>query len=445
MRVAVVGCGYVGLVSGVCLASVGHDVVGIEVDSRRRDQIAAGVPPFHEPGLAELLDDGLTSGRYRVSGELAEADAADVVLLAVQTPPTGDGSIDLSYLTRVATELYDVFTYGRRRVVAVRSTVIPGTTERVLGAAFGPEVAIASNPEFLREGSAVQDFLHADRVVVGCRDTWGREQLAELYRPLQAPVIFTNPTTGELAKYTSNAFLATLVSFSNEIAHICESLPGVDVEDVLSILHGDRRLNPGPGERPQILSYIKAGCGFGGSCLPKDLSALIAAGESSGTDLPLLRAVRSVNEGQPVRLTEATQRALGSLEGRTIAVLGVAFKAGTDDLRASPGLRIVDELLDHGASVAIYDPLVSVQALNGRVQHGPMRVAADMADALEGADACIVTTTAPETGALGDLLATGAYPGLVVVDGRRVLDADDLAGAVYVAVGRSVRVPVEMS
>jgi nucleotide sugar dehydrogenase len=426
MRVAVVGCGYVGLVSGAGLASVGHDVVGIEVDPGRRERIAAGSAPFHEPGLPELLE----GGALKVSGELRDAADADVVLLAVQTPPVADGSIDLQFLKSAAAELAEAFAEDpqRRRVVAVRSTVIPGTAEGVLSPILGPQVAVASNPEFLREGSAVKDFLHPDRIVVGCDDPGAREVLAELYRPFEAPLVFTSPATAELAKYTSNAFLATLVSFSNEIAHISESLPGVDVEDVLGIIHADRRLSAG-GVRPEILSYLKAGCGYGGSCLPKDLSALIAAGEAHGQPMPLLRAVREVNEGQAARVAAAAGEALGGLEGRTVAVLGVAFKAGTDDLRESPGLRIVDELLEQGSTVRVYDPLVKAAALDAYA----VEVAPSLPEAIAGAEACILATNDAELAQVTEL----AENGLVVVDGRRAIDAATMPNGNFVAVGRA--------
>lgn len=442
MKVAVVGCGYVGLISGVGLASVGHEVVGIEADAGRRDRISAGAPPFHEPGLRELMSSELERGSFRVSSDIALTAEADVVLLAVQTPADSAGGIDLRYLTEAANAVSGAFAADptRLRTVAVRSTIVPGTVDNVLAPIFGAAVAVASNPEFLREGSAVQDFLSPDRVVIGCREPWGGEVVAELYAPLRAALFLTSPATAELAKYTSNAFLATLVSFSNEIARICESLSGVDVEDVLGILHADRRLNAKSGrmeERPEIVSYLKAGCGYGGSCLPKDLSALIAAGESYGDELPLLRSVRAVNEGQAARVVASARDALGGLAGATVAVLGVAFKAGTDDLRASPGLRIVDECLEQGASVTIYDPLVSRQALDAHLEPGAAEMADTLESALAGANACIITTNAPEIAALGELLAGGGSPGLVVVDGRRVLDADRLNDETQIAVGRA--------
>jgi len=441
MRVAVVGCGYVGLVTGVGMASVGHDVLGIEVDRSRRERIAGGSVPFHEPGLQDLLRSELGSGRFGVSSEMEQAGEADVVLLAVQTPPDPTGAIDLQFLERAGRALVDAFSAApRQRAVVVRSTVVPGTAERVLVPLFDENAAVASNPEFLREGSALQDFLHPDRIVIGCEEDWARELLSELYRPFDAPLVLTSPATAELAKYTSNAFLATLVSFSNEISRVCESLPGVDVEDVLGILHTDRRLSPavdGEVVRPGILSYLKAGVGYGGSCLPKDVSALIAAGRVYGEELPLLQAVRGINDAQPARVVASAERALGELEGRAIAVLGVAFKGDTDDLRCSPGLRIVDELLDRNAEVTVYDPLVSPGALAENLGEASVTAVESLAVALETAEACIITTNAREFADLGALLAERGRPGLVVIDGRRVLAGDELDEAVYVAVGRA--------
>ena len=442
MRVAVVGCGYVGLVTGVGLASVGHEVLGIEVDRTRGERIAGGSVPFHEPGLEHLLRSQIDDGRFAISSDLDRASEVDVVLLAVQTPSDPTGAIDLQYLEGAGAALADVFSAAprRQRVVVVRSTVVPGTAERVLAPLFDADAAVASNPEFLREGSALQDFLHPDRIVLGCEEHWAREVLSALYRPFDAPLVYTSPATAELAKYTSNSFLATLVSFSNEISRVCEALPGVDVEEVLGILHTDRRLSPvvdGNMVRPGILSYLKAGCGYGGSCLPKDVSALIAAGGVHGEELPLLRAVRDVNDAQPARIVASAERALGGLEGRAIAVLGVAFKAGTDDLRSSPGLRIVDELLDRRAKVTVYDPLVSPEALREHLGGASVPAADSLRGALDTAEACIIATNAEEFTDLGALLNAGRRAGLVVIDGRRAITDDGRGNAVYLAVGRA--------
>ncbi len=439
MDLAVVGCGYVGLVSAVGLASVGHRVVGIEIDDERRERLQAGSAPFYEPGLDKLLGLQLSNGRLRFSDSLADAGEASVVLLSVQTPPKADGSIELSYLGAAAAALREALDAAPRRdrVVAVRSTVVPGTNESLVAPALGPDIPVASNPEFLREGSALRDFLRTDRIVVGCDDPHGRELLAAAYEPLGAPIIFTSPATAELAKYASNAFLATLVSFSNEVAHISEALPGVDVEDVLAIVHADRRMSTVNGGRAEILSYLRAGCGFGGSCLPKDLTALIAAAAAHGEEVPVLRAVRDVNEAQPRRVTDAAERALGTFADRTVAVLGVAFKAGTDDLRSSPGLRIVDELLARGAAVKVYDPLVEAAALSRYTAGGRVEVSATLADAIADADACVLTTNAREIAALPQVISDAGRSELVVVDPRRMLDPEQLGDAIYIGVGMS--------
>jgi UDPglucose 6-dehydrogenase/GDP-mannose 6-dehydrogenase len=442
VKVAVVGCGYVGLVTGVGLASVGHDVVGIEVDSERRESIAAGRLPFHEPGLREALDRQRADGRFEVADDPRRAAAADVVLLAVQTPPRDDGSIELEFLDSAARQVAEALAVdaGRPRVVAVRSTVVPGTTDRVVRPIVNGRAAIASNPEFLREGTALSDFLQPDRVVVGTDDDDGWELLGELYRPLDAPVIRTSPTTAELTKYTSNALLATLISFSNEIARICEALPGVDVEEVLGIVHKDRRLSPvvaGQLVEPGILAFLKAGCGFGGSCLPKDLAALVAEQKAHGQAHPLLEAVLRVNDEQAAHVVELLANAIGELSGRSIAVLGIAFKGGTDDVRAAPGLRILDALLERGANAVVFDPLVQPSAVSGYVSRG-VRTAASLDDAVEATDACVVTTNAPEFALLPDKLLARGDRTYVVVDGRRFLDRATFRDT-YIGVGQGPR------
>jgi UDPglucose 6-dehydrogenase/GDP-mannose 6-dehydrogenase len=297
--------------------------------------------------------------------------------------------------------------------------------------------AVAANPEFLREGTALADFLSPDRVVVGTDDEDAWRLLGELYRPLDAPVVRTSPATAELAKYASNALLATLISFSNEIARVCETLPGVDVEEVLGVVHRDHRLTPsvaGTLVEPGILAFLKAGCGFGGSCLPKDLSALLAHQRSLGVELPLLEAVRRVNEGQAEHVVELLAEALGELQGRSIAVLGVAFKGGTDDVRAAPGLKIVDRLLAAGAAVVVFDPLVPEAAVSGYVTQGA-RVAASLEEAVEATDACVVTTNAPEFTGLAEILRARPDSAYLVLDGRRFLEPSSFEGA-YAGVGR---------
>jgi UDPglucose 6-dehydrogenase len=433
MDVAVVGCGYVGLVTGASLASVGHTVVGIDTDEARLDAIRSGRAPFHEPGLDELLAGGLSSGAFSVTTDLDAAASADVVLLAVQTPPRPDGSVELGHLEQATRDLAAALAPAppRRRVVAIRSTVPPGTNDHVVTPVLATvrDVAVVSNPEFLREGSAVADLLEADRIVIGSDDGWAADVVRSLYEPLGAPVVRVSPATAELAKYASNALLGTLISFSNEIARLCETTPGVDVEEVLGIVHRDRRLSH-DGVPAPIVSYLRAGCGYGGSCLVKDIAALASYGASVGEPTKVLDAVAAVNDGQPARLIELAERALGPLDGRGIAVLGAAFKAGTDDLRHSPGLAVVRELVRRGASVTVFDPLVGHAAL-APLLPADVVVAGTLDEAVAAAEACLVTTAAPEFAALAE--RAGAP---MVVDGRRALDPAAFDGS-YVAIGRA--------
>jgi UDPglucose 6-dehydrogenase len=438
MKVAVVGCGYVGLVTGTGLATLGHEVLGIEIDGDRRSQIGAGKAPFYEPRLEELLRSTLEQGSFRVSESFEAVEEAEVIFLAVQTPLQPDGSLNLDFLidatSRVSQALAGELS---QKVIAVRSTVLPGTTEHNLRPLVPEGLEVAVNPEFLREGSAVDDFQSTDRVVIGSREAWAGDLLEKLYAPLGAPVIRTTPETAELAKCASNAFLATLISFSNEIGRIAESTPGVDAEEVLSIIHADRRFDGNQGGRvgrPEILSYLKVGCGFGGSCLPKDTKALVRYAQSIDQTPLLAEAALAINEGQAAYLVERANRALEGLEDRRVAVLGLAFKAGTDDLRESPGLKILDELLARLAKPVIFDPLVPADALRTYENRG-VRIADSLSSALHDVEACVITTAAPEFQAVPDLIRASRDGAPLVIDGRRLLPLE-VNDSGYLAVGR---------
>jgi UDPglucose 6-dehydrogenase len=442
MDVVIVGCGYVGLVSGVGFASLGHNVLGIEIDERRANLIRSGIAPFHEPGLEEKLRVCLSEGRFRVSSRIGDAVEGDVVFLCVQTPQGPEGNLNTEFILEAARQVGNALsTDPRRRVVVVRSTVVPGTTEALVAPALGAagDVAVAMNPEFLREGSAVADFLEPDRVVVGCRQSWGADWVARLYEPLKPEVIRTTPAAAEMAKCTSNALLATLISFSNEVARVAEKIPGIDVEDVLEIIHKDRRLSPVSGDRrisPEILAYLKPGCGFGGSCLPKDLSALVNFASSVGEPTSLLHAVMEINETQPDWLVSMTKDAIGPLANRNVTVLGLAFKAGTDDLRESPGLKIVDLLLREGAKVTAFDPLVAAKALAPLEEKG-VTVAPALHEALREAHACLIATRATEFQNVGSVLRKISNGRTRVIDGRRLLDPGGFEDELFSAIGRS--------
>ncbi|MER3514579.1 MAG: GDP-mannose dehydrogenase, partial [Chloroflexota bacterium] len=336
-------------------------------------------------------------------------------------------------------------------VVAVKSTVVPGTTEGVIGptvwAAAGQgveNIGLAMNPEFLREGDAVADFLAPDRIVVGAIDARSAEVMRELYAPFNAPLFITNPRTAEMIKYTSNALLATLISFSNQIAAICEATPDVDVQTVMDAVHMDRRLTPVMGGRPVqpgILAYLRAGAGFGGSCLPKDVKALRAYARAVHAPTELLDAVLAINDQRPRHLVKLAENALGSLAGRTVAVLGLTFKPGSDDLRDSPALRVVELLQEAGAHVRGYDPMITP---DGAAQHSlhmsangnSIEICTSARQALTNADAALITTGWRDFASLdwSEMASVMRMP--IVVDGRRILDgAHGLDGVTLLKIG----------
>ena len=344
MKIAVVGSGYVGLTTGVCCASLGHDVTCIDITSERVDAINRGEPPFFEPGLEPLLKTALADGVFRATTALDDAvRASDVIIIAVGTPPTDTG-IDLSQVSEASRRIARALAGGARyQVVVVKSTAVPGTTDglvrRLLEEGSGlkaGDFGLCMNPEFLREASAVEDFLAPDRIVIGQWDERSGRVLDGIYERLTCPRIFTGLANAEMIRVRSNALLATLISFSNEISAICEATPGTDVRQVLKGVHLDRRLSPlvnGTRVSPGILDFLRAGSGFGGSCLPKDVYALRSYARSHGVEPHVLDAVTAVNASRPAHLERLAAEAIGSLDGATVAVLGLAFKPGTDDLR----------------------------------------------------------------------------------------------------------------
>lgn len=445
--ITVVGAGHVGSVTAACLASAGHEVTCVDANPERVEAMRRGRSPVAEPGLAELLAQVLSAGRLRATADIAGAVAASrITMIAVGTPLVG-GGMDLSALANVC----DAIGTGLRQsrgyhVVAVRSTVVPGTTEalvreRILQASGRPEetVGFCMNPEFLREGSAVQDATHPDRIVIGQSDARAGDTLAAVYAPFECPIIRTTLRNAELIKCASNALLATLISFSNELAGICERLPNTDVEEVLRVLHLDRRWSPvleGRRISPEILSYLRAGCGFGGSCLPKDLQALETFARAQGIAPRLLEAVMAVNRQRPLQLVKLLEGALSSLEGAVVAVLGLAFKPGTDDVRESPALAVIEALIRAGASVNAYDPVAGPQArphLDGRV-----RVCQTADEALAEADAAVLVTAWPEFAALDWPAMCRRMRQPIVVDGRSALRSVRWpAGVTYLPIGQA--------
>ena len=432
MRIAMIGTGYVGLVSGACLADFGHHVVCVDKDSAKIDGLKAGRMPIWEPGLEALVKANADRGRLEFTSDLAAGvEGADAVFIAVGTPARrGDGHADLSYVFGAVKELAKAL--KGPVVVVTKSTVPVGTGDeiaRLLKEEGAPDgTSVASNPEFLREGAAIRDFKIPDRIVIGADDDRAREVLKEIYRPLflnEAPILFTGRRTAELTKYAANAFLATKISFINEIADLCEAVDA-DVQDVARGIGLDNRIGA---------KFLHAGPGFGGSCFPKDTLALLQTATAAGVEQRIVSTVVDVNDRRKERMAERVAKALGGLKGKRIAVLGLAFKPNTDDMRDAPSLPLVAGLLAGGASVAAFDPVAMDQA---RPLMGEVEMANDAEAAAKNADALVIVTEWDEFRAL-DLDAIAAtMRGKVLVDLRNVYDRAEAerAGLIYYGVGR---------
>jgi UDPglucose 6-dehydrogenase len=438
MKISVIGTGYVGLVSGACLADIGHDVTCVDVDRRKVDMINQGRAPIYEKGLEELLARNV-GRRLRATPDLAPAVLdTELSLISVGTPFKGD-AIDLSFVETVSRQIGEVLA-GKAdyHVVVVKSTVVPGTTEEVVlpilerasGKSAGPDFGVGMNPEFLREGEAVSDFENPDRIVLGGIDARSLDALAAMYAPYQCvDVIRTSPKTAEMIKYTANSLLATMISFSNEIAGLCTAFGGIDVVEVMRGVHLDKRLSPiladGQRIRPVFTTFLEAGCGFGGSCFPKDVEALIAHGKRHGNPMQLLDAVMRINRRQPHKILELLEKYFPSLEGRQVTVLGLAFKPGTDDMRESPAIPVVRSLMERGATVSAYDPVAVNEARKIFGERG-IQYCDTLEAALEAVEAVVLMTRWPEFERLPALLARLETQPLVI-DGRRMLDKRHLA------------------
>lgn len=438
-----VGAGYVGLTTAASLAHLGHEVCCADVVPAKVAALSAGEIPIMEPGLGEMVRRGLDAGLLRfVLGAPAAARGASLVFLCVPTPSRPDGAADMTYIRRAAAEVGAVMAPGS--IVVVKSTVPVGSTAEVLHALGRGDVAVVSNPEFLREGFAVQDCLHPDRIVIGATDRAVAERVSALYDGLAAPVVLTDPDSAQLIKYASNAFLATKVSFVNAIANLCEAV-GADAREVVAGMGLDPRIGQ---------SALREGPGWGGSCLPKDTAALLAAGAAAGYELDVLRAAIATNEAQSERVAAKVLAAAGgSLAGIRVAAWGLTFKAGTDDLRESPALKIIGRLVASGARVSGYDPTVrpptartailpvagqEALAEEADLVVREIAVCGDAYAACEGASVLVVLTEWPEFAELDfDKVAT-CMAAPVVVDARNVLDPGAMRGAGfdYQGIGR---------
>jgi len=420
MKISVVGGGYVGLVSAACFAELGHSVEIVEIDERKVRLINSGRPPIYERGLEDLLARNI--GRRLAATPIYEGVAeSDLTIICVGTPPLPDGNADLAVVTSAAESIgSSLRRRSARHVVVVKSTVPPGTTERLVAPAvmrssgLGPEdVGFVMNPEFLREGVAIEDFMKPDRIVIGASDPMAGDLVESVYERLNAPVVRTGLAAAEMIKYASNALLATKISFSNEVGNICKKI-GVDVYEVMRGVGMDHRISP---------HFLDAGAGFGGSCFPKDVAALAHLAEELGEDPALLRSVMEVNRRQPLKMADLLENKIGSLAGKRIAVLGLAFKKDTDDVRESRSLPLILELQRRGAKVAAYDPL-AVPVMRDIVPG--IEYCRSAEEALRLADGCLVMTEWDEFKNLDDEF--DLMNSRVVIEGRRVLSCNGREG-----------------
>ena len=435
MKVAMVGSGYVGLVSGACFADFGHDVVCIDKDQTKIDRLLEGVMPIYEPGLDALVESNVRAGRLSFTTDLAEGiRGAQAIFIAVGTPSRrGDGHADLSFVHAVAREVGE--NLSNDAVVVTKSTVPVGTgdeVERIIGQA-GPQhrFSVVSNPEFLREGAAIGDFKRPDRIVIGAEDDFGREVMREVYRPLflnESPILFTSRRSSELIKYAANAFLATKITFINEMADLCEKV-GANVQDVSRGIGMDGRIGA---------KFLHAGPGYGGSCFPKDTLALLKTAEDYDSPTRIVEAVVKVNESRKRAMGRKVVDALGGMDaarGKKVALLGLTFKPNTDDMRDSPAIAIAQTLVDAGVEVAAYDP-------EGMEQARPLMPQVAMCDspyaAIEGADAVAIVTEWDAFRALDLDRVKTLVRQPVLVDLRNIYRPADMraAGFAYTSIGR---------
>ena len=429
MKLTIIGTGYVGLVTGACFAEVGHHVICVDNNVEKVKLLQAGGIPIYEPGLDEMVQKNVAAGRLRFTESTQDGvENSDVVFIAVPTPPQADGSVDLSFIEKVARDIAQSIT--RYKIVVDKSTVPVQTGDKVAETIkryckARVEFDVVSNPEFLREGFAVDDLMHPDRVVIGVKTPRPVAAMKEVYAPFRAPIIVTDINSAELIKHASNSFLALKISYINAVSVICEA-SGANVMEVANGMGMDARI----GRR-----FLDAGLGFGGSCFPKDLSAFVKISEQLGCDFGLLREVQKINAGQMDRFVKKITDTLWVLKDKKIGVLGLAFKQNTDDVRMSPAIELCQRLLKEGATLRVHDPKAMDKA---REVLPPVEFVGDMNAVAEGCDALVVATEWPEFRKLDLERARKALSHPILFDGRNLFDRDELEqlGWIYKSVGR---------
>lgn len=441
-RIAVIGTGYVGLVTGTCFADLGNNVTCVDIDRGKVEMLAQGHSPIYEPGLEEMLQRNLKAGRIQFTTSYEDAlEGAEFVFIAVGTPESDSGAADMKYVESAARSIGQLAPGRACEPLHIinKSTVPIGSGDQVSDwvssvCGEGFTFAVVSNPEFLREGQALADFLHPDRIILGAEKEESAESVKELYEALDAPVMVTDLRTAEMIKYASNAILATYISFANELSFICEEL-GADVKEVVQGMGYDKRINA---------QFLNAGVGFGGSCFPKDVKALAHMAEGGSARPKLLHAVLDINQEARRRFVTKTLKMLdGTVSGKRIGVLGLSFKPDTDDMRESPAIEIIEALIGKGADVAVYDP-IAMEAARSEL---PQEVAYchDAYEAATGADALLLITAWNEFKQLDMERVRDVMRHCVLVDGRNVYDPKEMRelGFMYAGVGRALRESID--
>ena len=408
MEICIVGAGYVGLTTAVCFAEMGNEVKIIDIDKEKIEKIKSGIAPIYEEGLQKLMEKNLD----RIEATTSYSIEENIIFICVGTPSLPDGKINLKYVLDAAENIAK--NMKEESIVVIKSTVFPGTTQKIvkpLIEKYGKKFSIAMNPEFLREGKAIYDFMNPDRIVIGIEDGKAENVLRKLYEPIKAPIIITTPTEAEMIKYASNALLATKISFANEIGNLCKIL-GIDVYKVMKGVGMDHRISP---------YFLDAGIGFGGSCFPKDLKALYAGSKELGYEMDLIKAVLELNDKQPLQVIKILEKYM-DVNGKNIAVLGLAFKANTDDVRESRSIPIIEKLMEKGAIIKAYDPMAmeNMKKIFPRIIY-----CRSVAEALENADACLILTDWKEF----EKLDFSKMRNKLVIEGRKVLKSRE--GIIY--------------
>jgi UDPglucose 6-dehydrogenase len=416
MKIAVLGTGYVGLSTGVCLSQIGHHVTCIDINEQKINQLLQGISPIYEPGLEDLLTANMGAGRLHFTTSLNEALAnTAIIVVAVGTPQGDDGAADLSYLVQAAKDISPYITPDT--IIVIKSTVPVGTNDfvkKMIEDQCGFTVKMVSNPEFLRQGSAIEDTMKADRIIIGSESAEAAGEIRDMYMPLNVPVILTSTRSAEMIKYASNAFLATKISYINEIANLCEAV-GADVTDVARGMGKDKRI----GE-----AFLNAGIGYGGSCFPKDVKALLHTAGLNGVEFPLLKETIAINEYQRKLLVTKAVNRFGGLKGKKIALLGLAFKPETDDMREAPSIPISEALTKLGAEVVAYDPVASENAK--KIIGDKIRYAGSINEVIFEADAVFILTEWNEIKGLDVARMVEKMKEPVIFDGRNCLSEEKI-------------------